>query len=148
MLSIWSTLHHVYHENLTEGAEPGLQQLEMMHQPSLGLVRAKCPEGAALEATESIELLSEVIDLQRCLMLPLVSAKVAGQLGEWFNECNRSRYEHIANRIDATLGHDQTGLLFIGERHQVQFPQDIEVFYVAPPALDELRRWLQGWLER
>ena len=74
-------LHHVYHENLTEGAEPGLLQLEMMHQPSLGLVRAKCPEGAAPEATESIELLSEVIDLQRCLMLPLVSAKVAGQLG-------------------------------------------------------------------
>ena len=34
----------------------------------------------------------------------------------------------------------------IGERHQVQFPQDIEVFYVSPPALDEFRRWLQNWI--
>ena len=40
---------------------------------------------------------------------------------------------------------DETGLLLIGERHQVQFPADIEVFYVAPPALDEYRRWLQNW---
>jgi hypothetical protein len=25
----------------------------------------------------------------------------------------------------------------------VQFPQDIEVFSVAPPALDEIHRWLR-----
>ena len=40
----------------------------------------------------------------------------------------------------------QTGLLLISERHQVQFPQDIEVFYVSPPALDEFHRWLQNWI--
>ena len=27
------------------------------------------------------------------------------------------------------------------EGHQLQFPSDIEVFYVAPPALDEIKRW-------
>ena len=27
--------------------------------------------------------------------------------------------------------------------HQVQFPPDIEVFYVAPPALDEIKRWFR-----
>ena len=36
----------------------------------------------------------------------------------------------------------------ISDRHQVQFPGDIEVFYVAPPALDEFRRWMQNWLAR
>lgn len=141
-------LHHIYHENLCEGGDAGLQQLEMMGQPSLGLVRSKCSTGPTLEATESLELLTETINLQRCLMLPLISPKVAAQLGEWFSESNRSRYEYIAQQIDATLGPDQTGLLFIGERHQVQFPHDIEVFYVAPPALDEFRRWLQAWMER
>ena len=29
------------------------------------------------------------------------------------------------------------------ENHQVQFPPDVQVFYVAPPALDEIRRWLR-----
>ena len=65
---------------------------------------------------------------------------------EWLNESNQNRYAHIAQRIDETLGEDETGLLLITERHQVQFPSDIEVFYVAPPALDEFRRWVQNWM--
>jgi len=36
---------------------------------------------------------------------------------------------------------DQAGLLFIREGHLAQFPKDIEVFSVAPPALDEIHRW-------
>lgn len=141
-------LHHIYHENLAEGSEEGLKFLEMMGQPSHSLVQAKCQAGVSLEATESMDLLMEVMDLQRCLTLPLASPKVGNQLSEWFTECNRSRYEFISNQIDTTLGEDETGLLFINERHQVQFPGDVEVFYVAPPALDELRRWIQGWLAR
>ena len=38
------------------------------------------------------------------------------------------------------------GLLVINERHQVQFPSDVEVFYVAPPSLDEFRRWIERWI--
>jgi hypothetical protein len=34
-------------------------------------------------------------------------------------------------------------LLFIREGHMVQFARDIEVFSVAPPALDEIHRWLR-----
>ena len=33
------------------------------------------------------------------------------------------------------------GLLFIREEHLAQFPEDIEVFSVSPPALDEIHRW-------
>jgi hypothetical protein len=29
------------------------------------------------------------------------------------------------------------------ENHEVQFPPDIQVFYIAPPALDEMKRWLR-----
>ncbi|MCH8298783.1 MAG: hypothetical protein IH873_12010, partial [Chloroflexi bacterium] len=67
---------------------------------------------------------------------------------EWHSDSNRQRYEHIANQIDSTLGENETGLLLISERHQVQFPSDIEVFYVSPPALDDYRRWLQNWMEQ
>jgi hypothetical protein len=86
------------------------------------------------------------MDLQRLLSMPLASPTVGQRLQEWLTESTRSRYEHIARRINETLGEDQAGLLIISERHQVQFPPDIEVFYVSPPALDELRRWLQTYL--
>ena len=139
---------HVYHENLPEGGDAGLGYLEMSGQGSHKLTAGLVDAGAVLETTESMEILAETLDLQRCLMQPLMSPVVAGQLQEWFGEANHRRYEFVADAIDTTLGEDETGLLFINERHQVQFPPDIEVIYIAPPALDEFRRWLQNWSEQ
>ena len=139
-------LNHIYHESLTLGGDEGLKQLEVRDQRSYGFVATKCGDGAMLQATESAELLAESLDLQRCLMMPLASEKVALQLQQWFTSSNRERYEHISCQIDETLRPSQVGLLLMSERHQVQFPEDIEVFYIAPPALDEFRRWLQNWI--
>ena len=141
-------LRRIYHESLIEGGAPGLAYLQLADPQSHALVQAKCQAGTVLEATESWELLAETLDWQRCLMAPLTSEKVAAQIQEWFAAGNRRRYEYIARQIDQTLQPDETGLLLINERHQVQFPADIEVFYVAPPALDEFRRWLQNWAAR
>ena len=139
-------LRHIYHESMTEGGEEGLKCLDLAEQPSKDFVQLKCRAGAALEPTEDPGLIAETLDLQRCLMMPFASDSVARRLHEWFTESTRRRYEHIASQIDATLKDDEAGLLLISERHQVQFPADIEVFYVAPPALDEFRRWLQDWM--
>ena len=141
-------LQHVYHESLTAGGEEGLEQLEAADQRSHRLIRDKCQAGAVLEATEDLDILLETLDLQRCLMMPLASPSVAAKLQEWYGESNRRRYEHIAGQLDATLGEDSVGLLLISERHQVQFPPDIEVFYVSPPALDDFRRWMQNWMSQ
>ena len=141
-------LHRLYHESLSHGGEEGLDLLQQADRRSHAFFQAECEAGAVLEATEDSPALIETLDLQRCLMLPLASERVATQLHQWFNEANKSRYEHIAARIDATLGENEVGLLLVSEHHQIQFPQDIEVFYVSPPALDEFRRWLQNWLER
>ena len=139
---------HVYHENTPEGGADGLGYLEVSGQGSHGLVKSLMDNDATLESTESMEILAESLDLQRCLMQPLMSPTVATRLQEWFAEATRRRYEYIAEAINATLPEDETGLLLINERHQVQFPADLEVIYVAPPALDEFRRWLQNWTEQ
>ncbi len=139
-------LHRIYHESMMEGGEAGMSYLEMADPNAYALSQVRFQAGATLEATESFDLISECLDLQRCLMLPLTNEGVANRLQQWLAESTHGRYEHIAGRIDQTLQVDETGLLLIGERHQVQFPVDIEVFYVAPPALDEYRRWLQNWV--
>ena len=151
-------LQRIYHETITASEEEGLEQLQAGDRRSHAFVSGKRDPrpstssggsgGAVLEATEDIEILLETLDLQRCLMIPLTSPSVASRLQEWHAEANRRRYEHIAARIDETLPDDGVGLLLISERHQVQFPADIEVFYVSPPALDEFRRWLQNWAAR
>ena len=43
--------------------------------------------------------------------------------------------------IRKTLLNGEVGALFISEDHRIQFPSDIQVFYVAPPSLDALKRW-------
>ena len=146
-------LRHIYHESVTEGGADGLEQLRAGDLRSHGMVSLKCEPsassgGAVLEATEDLEILLETLDLQRCLMLPMASPAVAARLQEWHAEANRRRYEHIASRIDSTLEMEGVGLLLISERHSVQFPSDIEVYYVSPPALDDFRRWLQNWAAR
>lgn len=141
-------LHRIYHESLVEGGDAGLSQLQMADPHAHQMIQVRCLAGASLEATESIDLITETIDLQRCLMIPFTSDSVAARIQAWYAEANRGRYDYIAQQIQETLQADETGLLLINERHQVQFPTDMEVFYIAPPALDEYRRWVQNWSER
>ena len=98
------SLQHIYHESLTVGGDEGLEQLGATDQRSHRFIRDKCEAGAALEATEDLDALLETLDLQRCMMIPLASPAVAARLQEWYAESNRRRYEHIASRIDGTLG--------------------------------------------
>ena len=141
-------LHRIYHENLVSGGEEGLEQVQAFNAHAHPMLQVRCHAGATLEAVESIQLITESLDLNRCLMLPLTNEGVAARLEEWLVESTRNRYGYIAQHIDQTLQSAETGLLLINERHQVQFPNDVEVFYVAPPALDEYRRWTQNWIAR
>ena len=132
---------HIYHESITLAGEDGLKVIEKLN-PSCGqIVNDKCQSGAVLEATEDKELSEESIDWERHLLMGFISQKVAQMVSEFYVTASRKRYEHIAQRINETLKADEVGLLFIREGHMVQFPQDIEVFSVAPPALDEIHRW-------
>ena len=142
------SIARIYHESLPEGGDAGISYLEAMAQPSQPLVSGLLANGAALESLESFDLLAETMDLQRCLMAPLLSPTVAARLQEWFADASRRRYHAMSDAIDATLHADETGLLLVNERHQIQFPGDLEVIYIAPPALDEFRRWLQNWAQQ
>ena len=139
-------LRRIYHESLVLGSQEGLQQLGLADQRSHGFVAARVESGAAYwKPPKTPNRSLESLDLQRCMMLPLASPSVVTRLQEWFAEATRKRYAGIGQQIDTTLQPDELGLLMISERHQVQFPPDIEVFYIAPPALDDFHRWVQRW---
>ena len=133
----------VYHEGVGLAGEEGLALAEQVNEKSGSIARGKVEAGASFEALEDQELVSESFDWQRCLLAGLESRKVAELAWSSYNETVRQRYELMARRIDETLKPEEAGLLFISEEHRVQFPSDIRVFYVAPPALDEIHRWLR-----
>ena len=136
-------VQRVYHEFLSEPGEEGLKALEKNSQSSHQLAREKCANGAQMEALEDRALLEEMMDWERCLLIGFVSQKVARTVSESYAQASNQRNEHLAKRIDETLQEGEAALLLISEGHRVQFPQDIEVFYVNPPALDEVHRWIR-----
>jgi hypothetical protein len=136
-------VNRIYHEHITFGGEEGIKVMEKLSPSSCQIIKEKCQNGAVLEATELLELTYECLDWERCLILGFLSQKVAQTVSENYLQSAKKRYEHIASRIDATLQANEVALLFIREGHMVQFPRDIEVFSVAPPALDEIHRWLR-----
>lgn len=136
-----SKVSHVYHESITQAGENGLKLMEKLNLASHQITRDKCQGSAVLEAAEGKELADEAMDWERFLLMGFISQKVANTVSEFYFGVLKKRYEHIANIINETLKPGEAGMLIIREGHMVQFPQDIEVFSVAPPALDEIRRW-------
>jgi hypothetical protein len=133
----------IYHESISQSGDDGARVVERANLGSYQIVKDKCDSGAVLEAFEEKELLEEVMDWERCLLFGFISQKVASKIAEFYLEAAKKRYEFMAKRINETLKDDEAGLLFIREGHQLQFPGDIEVFSVFPPALDEIHRWLR-----
>jgi hypothetical protein len=107
------------------------------------VVKSRVDKGAELHAMEDGDLLTELMDWTRCLAMGLQNERVLNTVYESFVQVQRKRNEHIAQQIDETLKGGEAAVLLMREGHQVQFPTGIKVFYVAPPALDEMKRWLR-----
>ena len=132
----------VYHESLFADGEEGMRLLEQLNPFGYSFISAMCQSTAELVATEERATVEEHFDWQRCLSIGLMSEAVQNAAVEGYRRTAQSRYEQVRQRIDATLAEGEAGALFISEDHGVQFPADVQVFYVAPPALDALKRWL------
>ncbi len=133
---------HVFHEMLFMEGEEGLGILEQLNPQGHSFIKTMCSSTATLEATEDGDIMQENADWQRCLSIGLTSERVMSLAMEGYQETTQKRFEHIGSRIDETLKENEIGVLFIRDDHRVQFSSDIQVFYVAPPALNELKRWL------
>ena len=133
-----------FHELVPVGGEQGDRVIEELNSAGHGIVRSRLDRGAELHSLEDANLLTEFMDWSRCLAVGLQNPAVINKVYELYNDVRTRRNEGLAQRLDESLGADDIGLLLMREGHQVQFPSDIEVFYVSPPSLDELRRWVRS----
>ena len=133
----------VYHELVTSTSEKGTKAIEQMNTGSYDITKHCLDKGASIQQIEDGDMLLEFMDWSRCLSVGLQNQKVFSQVYQSFLKAQKRRNEHIAKRIDETLKSNEVGILLMREGHQIQFVQDIQVFYVAPPSLDEIRRWFQ-----
>lgn len=134
---------HVFHEGVFAEGDEGMAIVEGMNPHGGSFAQALRHGGARLHATEDRALVMEHSDWQRCLSIGLMSERVMGLAMAGVQETAQRRFEHIGQRVAEGLGEGEVGALFISEGHRVQFAGDIQVFFVAPPAQDALKRWME-----
>ena len=137
-------ISRIYHELITSVGEDGLKGLKNLSKNSFDIVEKRIGKGSQLEPTEDVELLTEFMDWNRCLAIGLQNQKVLEKVYESYTEASKNSEEFILNNIDETLKPDEIGILFMGENYKIKFPAGVEVFYVSPPAFDEIKHWLRN----
>ena len=134
----------VYHEMVPVGGEDGAKIIEELSTGSYKVSRKWLDSGAELQPIEEAEELAEFIDWSKCLFIGMQSVKVATKIFDFYREAQKLRSENITKRLDETLKEGEIGVLLMREGHQVQYPSDVKVFYIAPPSLDEIHRWMRA----
>jgi hypothetical protein len=138
----------IFHELVADGGETGLKTLENLKIHSFEMINRRVQGGAVLEITEDNDVLTELMDWSRCLSLGLQNQKVFSTVYSAYTEADKKRYEAISKKIADALKDNEACIVILGENHRVHFPADAQVFYVAPPALDEIKRWLRDYEAR
>ncbi len=136
-----SAVKRIYHEMLVgEDDSRHLSELSSGSEKLVGILKNR---GGVLTYIEDPEVLGEFLDWGRCISIGLRSPAVFEKVYKAYEEADRKRLELLAKKIDETLGTDESSVLFMREDHRLQFPSDIQVFYVAPPSLDAIQRALR-----
>jgi len=138
------SVKRIYHELVPLGGEDGSKAIEELNKDSYRIVKGRLDRGAELQPLEDEEILTEFMDWGRCLAVGLQNEKVFTMVFEFYVEAQKKRNDQLAKRIDETLADGEIGMLLMREGHQIQFPSGIQVFYVAPPSLNEIKRWVRA----
>lgn len=123
----------VYQDGLPCGGELGLKIVKETADKgskNYQIVRKLIEKGAAIEATESPELLRKEYEHIRAMVTATAQeekAEAVRRYEEIKDELMQERDAYIAKAIGATLKHGETGLLFIGAAHNIKAANDIEV---------------------
>jgi|TARA_B100002003_G_C13905207_1_gene440820 hypothetical protein len=141
-------LKHIYHESISAAGKEALEVIDKLNPACHRIIKQKYDSGASIEATEDKDLVEEGMDWERCMIMGFISQKAATTVSQFYVDVAKKRHEKIAKTIKTTLKKDESGAIFIREGHMVQFPKDVEVFSISPPALDEIHRWQRDYMAR
>jgi len=141
------SINKVYHEFVSLSGKEGLKTIKELDGGNYQILKSMVEKGSYIEAIEEAATLIEFMDWSRC-MASVNSKRVFDTMHNYYVEASKKRNEFMANRLNETLKPNDIGVLFMRENHKIQFPHDIDLFYVSPPALDAINRWLRDSLAR
>lgn len=137
----------VFCEHMISSGDDALAGLREINERLAGIVERKRQEGAEPVPIEREDLLGPFFDWSNCLAV-VGTEEVASKVLEFYRESLDRRLKFMLHAIDTALGSAEAGLLVISDeqRMKLQFPPDVEVFLVTPPAYDDILKWMRAAL--
>ena len=138
-------IRKIFCEHIVSAEEDALDAFARVNERAAQLTRKKMEEGGTLLPLETEEIYGPLLDWRNCLQV-VGTRKVLEQIFDFYTELLSSRFQYIIDVIEKNLTEDEAGLLILREedRLRLQFPDDIEVFFVTPPAYDDILKWIRG----
>jgi hypothetical protein len=135
----------VFCEDISSSGEESLDALARINERTFALIKEKVGEGAVLLPLEKEEILGPFLDWAHCLNI-VRSREAFEKVMGFYSELLEKRLAHAKEVIEDNLSAGEAGLLIMRdeERMRLQFPPDIEVFLVTPPAYDDILKWFRG----
>lgn len=134
----------IFHEYISVDEENGLSMLKKLDKHSYEITKELVNGGSHLFALEDSELLMEVEDWQKCMMVGLSSQKAYTKVFEQFKVAAGKRDQFMTEILNNSLKPNDTGLIFVSSSKQFRFPKDIELFFISPPALNDIDNMMQA----
>jgi hypothetical protein len=145
-------ISYVFFESITAEGDSGLDVIKQINNESYNLVKTKVDQGAKLVPIEEEETFNEYLDWSICMSVVRKSYSVLNKIVGFHQEVLKIRVEGIAKKIQDTLQSGETGLLVMTDENRLQvqslLPDDIQVFLVRPPALNDIDRFFRDYMKQ
>jgi hypothetical protein len=124
--------------------EESMKVLSAMNIQLEQIVKKKIEAGGEFLPLEDRDIFGAYVDWSNCLMIvrtPDVYKKVHGFL----KIAVKDRFTHISSVLKEHIGEGEAGLLIMRDedRERLVLPDDIEMFFVTPPAYDDLLQFIR-----
>ena len=133
----------VFHEDVFLSGDEGLSMIDRINPKGHSFVQTLIWSTADLVAFEDQEIIMELSDWQRCLSIGIMSEKVRKIVLDGYTEISSKRSELLTKKIDESVPEGGCAIIFTLQESKIQFPEDVQVFYIAPPSLNEIKNWIE-----
>lgn len=133
----------IFCESIYMTGEKAMNVLKTMNAQMEQTVKKKIDSGAKFIPLEDEKIFGAYIDWNNCLML-VRSPEVYKTIHKYFKKAVKDRLEHMRSVLTENIAKGEAGLLIMREeeRQLLDLPHDIEVFFVMPPAYDDLLHFI------
>jgi hypothetical protein len=134
----------IFCESIYMTGEESLRVLSAMNLRLEQIVKKKIDAGAEILPLEDEEIFGAYIDWSNCLMIVRTST-VHNAVHKLLKNVIKERFEYVNSVLRENIREGETGLLIMRDedREYLDLPHDIELFLIAPPAYDDLLKYIR-----